>query len=243
MFNTPLKYNYLIRSIHKSNTFKQLSKNIQSLSTDIHDYPDINVSKHQHITLIALNRPDDKNKLNTSTIDSLQKAVRDFENNDSSTVAVLYGEGGSFCAGYEPDESIESYQKYNEFIKSYCQKPIIAAISGFAYNVGFDLSLWCDLRIVEENAVMAVDRKSDALMSEAFFKRLSVSIGYSRAIDLILTGRDICSKEAFECGLANRVVACGSSVGQAVNMAYNIGKFSIESINRDRKMLQKCLDD
>lgn len=66
------------------------------------------------------------------------------------------------------------------------------------------------MRIVEENAVMAIDRKSNIPMSKIFLKRLLTSVGYSRAMDLLLTGRDLYAKEAFECGLANRIVACGS---------------------------------
>jgi len=97
-------------------------------------------------------------------------------------------------------------------LQSHCKKPIIAAVSGFAYSIGFDLCLWCDLRIVEENAVMAIDRKLNISNSKLFLKRLLKTVGYSRTMDLLLTGRDIKSKEAFECGLANRVVACGSSM-------------------------------
>lgn len=68
------------------------------------------------------------------------------------------------------------------------------------------------MRIVEENAVIAIDRKSNISKSEVFLKRLLLTVGYSRAMDLLLTGRDMNSKEAFECGLANRIVACGSSM-------------------------------
>jgi len=101
---------------------------------------------------------------------------------------------------------------YKDFLQSHCQKPIIAAISGFAYDIGFDLCLWCDMRIVEENAVMAIGRKLDIPKSKIFLKRLLTNVGYSRAMDLLLTGRDLNSKEAFECGLANRIVACGSGM-------------------------------
>lgn len=68
------------------------------------------------------------------------------------------------------------------------------------------------MRIVEENAIIAIDRKSDISKSKIFLKRLVTTIGYSRAMDLLLTGRDLSAKEAFECGLANRIVACGSSM-------------------------------
>lgn len=68
------------------------------------------------------------------------------------------------------------------------------------------------MRIVEENAVMAIDRKSEVPKSKLFLKRLLKTVGYSKAMDLLLTGRDMYTKEAFECGLANRIVACGSSM-------------------------------
>lgn len=98
------------------------------------------------------------------------------------------------------------------FLQSYCRKPIIAAVSGFAYDIGFELCLWCDVRIVEENAVLAVSRKSDIPKTKTLLKRLMYTVGYSRAMDLVLTGRDLNTKEAFECGLANRIVACGSGM-------------------------------
>lgn len=68
------------------------------------------------------------------------------------------------------------------------------------------------MRIIEENAVIAIDRKIDISKSKIFLRRLLLTVGYSRTMDLLLTGRDINSKEAFECGLANRIVACGSGI-------------------------------
>lgn len=119
------------------------------------------------------------------------------------------------------------------------------------------------MRIVEENAVMATNRKSNNPKSKIFLKRLLTTVGYSRTMDLLLTGRDLNSKEAFECGLANRIVACGSSmqilhflqrkrnmcniylftigVGQAVNMAFNIGKFPQEAIIHERSVIYEII--
>ncbi|XP_050536506.1 probable enoyl-CoA hydratase, mitochondrial [Daktulosphaira vitifoliae] len=231
------------------NFFIEPSKHIKFCSSYIHNKnlsdmdedSTIKVYEHQHITLIGLNRPDNKNKLNLSLINGLYKAIKDFESNNSSTIAILYGEGGSFCAGFETDKLKETFEMYNEFMLINCQKPIIAAVSGFAYNAGFHLSLWCDLRIIEENAVLSVDRKCDTSLSKNFYNKLLMSVGYSRALDLILTGRDLYSKEAFECGIANRVVACGSGVGQAVNMAANIGKFHQKNIIEEKQILNRFL--
>lgn len=89
---------------------------ISEISETIH--PNVKTSKHQHITLISLNRPDDKNSLNVETLYDLKKAVTNFENDSSSTVAVLYGEGGSFCAGMDSDELSNAPQIFNVINKS-----------------------------------------------------------------------------------------------------------------------------
>lgn len=86
------------------------------ISETIH--PNVKTSKHQHITLISLNRPDDKNSLNVETLYDLRKAVTNFENDSSSTVAVLYGEGGSFCAGMDSNELSNAPQIFNVLIKN-----------------------------------------------------------------------------------------------------------------------------
>lgn len=115
---------------------------------------------------------------------------------------------------------------------------------------------------------MAIDRKLNISNSKIFLKRLLKTVGYSRTMDFLLTGRDIKSKEAFECGIANRVVACGSSmkvscthilyieiiinimcakfttgVGQAVNMAFNVGKFPQQSMNYDRSLIHEITSE
>lgn len=81
-------------------------------------YPNVKTFKHQHITLISLNRPDDKNALNVATLDDLRKAITNFENDSSSTIAVLYGEGGSFCAGIDSDELSKASQIYDVINKN-----------------------------------------------------------------------------------------------------------------------------
>jgi len=80
---------------------------------DCISYPNVKVFKHLHVTLISLNRPDNKNKLNLETIDNLKKAVSNFENDCSSTIAVLSGEGGSFCAGFDSEELPKALPTYN----------------------------------------------------------------------------------------------------------------------------------
>lgn len=79
-------------------------------------YSNVKTFKHQHITLISLNRPDEKNRLNIETISDLSKAISEFENDCSSTVAIIYGEGGSFCSGME-SEMVKTPEICNVIIK------------------------------------------------------------------------------------------------------------------------------
>ncbi len=115
-------------------------------------------------------------------------------------------------------------------------KPVIAAIDGYAVAGGLELSLLCDLRVVEENAIMGVFcRRFGVPLIDGGTVRLTKMIGLSRALDMILTGRPINAKEALEFGLANRVVAVGTALGQAYNLALSIAKFPQECLKADRK--------
>lgn len=115
-------------------------------------------------------------------------------------------------------------------------KPVIAAIDGYAVAGGFELALWCDLRVVETSAIMGVFcRRFGVPLLDGGTVRLSKLIGYSRALDLILTGRGINGKEAFDFGLANRLVPVGTCLGQAFNLAQSLVKFPQECLQKDRK--------
>lgn len=92
-----------------------LLKQVFIISENI-SFPNVKVSKYQHTTLIALNRPDDKNRLNAATLGDLKNAILNFENDSSSTIGILYGEGGSFCAGLDPEEIIKEPQIYDVII-------------------------------------------------------------------------------------------------------------------------------
>ena len=115
-------------------------------------------------------------------------------------------------------------------------KPTIAAIDGYAVAGGLELALLCDLRVVEENAIMGVFcRRFGVPLIDGGTVRLQKLIGLSRALDLILTGRPISGKEALEFGLANRVVAIGTAMGQAFQLAHSLVKFPQQCLIADRK--------
>ena len=118
------------------------------------------------------------------------------------------------------------------------QKPLIAAISGYCVAGGLELAIMCDLRVMESDAIMGFyNRRFGVPLVDGGTVRLTPMIGLSRALDLVLTGRQIGSKEALEIGLANRVVATGTALGQALNLAQSIAKFPQKCLNHDRASL------
>jgi enoyl-CoA hydratase len=114
-------------------------------------------------------------------------------------------------------------------------KPVIAAIAGYAVAGGLELALWCDLRIMEEGAVLGVfNRRWGIPLIDGGTVRLPRLIGLSRAMDLILTGRPVEAGEALEIGLVNRVVAAGTAKSAAIELAHRLADFPQVCMRGDR---------
>lgn len=208
------------------------------------------------ITTIGINRPEKRNCVNHATALQLEAALKQFEEDPTSPAAVLYGKGGNFCAGYDLSE-VSGAGKENANLEFFAsdnfnpsntkgvgpmgpsrrifKKPVIAAISGYAVAGGLELALMCDARVVEETAVLGVFcRRFGVPLIDGGTVRLPHLIGLSRAMDLILTGRPVKGKEAFDIGLCNLMVACGTALGQAIQYANQISKFPQACLNKDR---------
>ncbi|XP_018320009.1 uncharacterized protein LOC108733377 [Agrilus planipennis] len=198
-----------------------------------------------YITVIGINRPQKRNCIDRSTAALLTEAITNFENDNKSRAAVLYGTGGNFCAGNDLDELANSNE---DNFRNYCnngllgptrrfiKKPIVAALSGYAVGGGLELAAMCDLRVMEDTAVLGLyNRRFGMPLLDGGSVRLTAMLGISRALDLILTGRLLHAKEALEWGLVNRIVDCGTSLGQAVNLATCLIKYPQKSLLADRK--------
>lgn len=115
---------------------------------------------------------------------------------------------------------------------------MVCAVNGFCLGSGLELALMCDLRVVEDSAVMGFyNRRFGIPLIDGGSVRLPAMVGMSRALDLILTGRAINGKEALEMGLACRLVATGTSLGQALNVAVQVAKFPQLAVRHDRRSL------
>ena len=202
------------------------------------------VEHYEGITTIGINRPEKKNCLDIAAAQELSDELDKFENDEKSIVGVLHGIGGNFCSGYDLKEIAEFGGKSDDTLPQFeslankiglSKKPLIAAISGYAIGAGFELALMCDLRIIEENAVLGfLNRRFGIPILSGGTVHLPALIGYSRAMEIILTGRAISADEALNWGLVTRHTSIGTVLGDAVNLAKSLVKFPQRSLLADR---------
>ncbi len=196
------------------------------------------------VTTIVLARPEVRNAVDRATAAALAAAFRAFDADPSARVAVLFGEGGSFCAG--ADLGAVARGEGNTIsaegdgpmgpTRLHLSKPIIAAIAGHAVAGGLELALLCDLRVVEEDAVMGVFcRRFGVPLIDGGTVRLPRLIGLGRALDLILTGRAVDASEALAIGLASRVVPRGHARAAAEALAAELAGFPQAALRGDRE--------
>ncbi|WP_431961615.1 crotonase/enoyl-CoA hydratase family protein [Actinacidiphila sp. bgisy160] len=206
----------------------------------------VRVERSGPVTTVVLSRPEARNAVDGPTARELADAFREFDADAGASVAVLWGEGGTFCAG--ADLKAIGTPRGNEVTdvaeggdgpmgptRLRLGKPVIAAISGHAVAGGLELALWCDLRVAEEDAVLGVFcRRWGVPLIDGGTVRLPRLIGTSRAMDLILTGRPVDAAEAYAMGLVNRVVPPGGARDAAERLAAEIAAFPQTCLRHDR---------
>jgi enoyl-CoA hydratase len=194
------------------------------------------------IALVTLNRPEVRNAIDGPTADALKEVFVSFDRNDSLSVAVLSGTGGIFCAG--ADLKAVSEGRGNRVAdgdaplgvtRMLLNKPVIAAVEGYAVAGGLELALWCDMRVAASNAVFGVFcRRFGVPLVDLGTIRLPRLIGHSRAMDMILTGRGVSGDEALAMGLANRVVDPGKALESAIALANELAALPQLCMRSDR---------
>jgi len=204
----------------------------------------LRIEQRERTTIVAITRPEVRNAVDGETAQALADAFRDFDRNPDSDVAILYGDYGSFCAGADL-KAVSTGEGSNPLnaegdgpmgpSRMVLQKPVIGAIAGHAVAGGLELALWCDMRVVEESAVLGVFcRRWGVPLIDGGTIRLPRLIGHSRAMDLILTGRPVGAEEALQMGLANRVVADGQALEAALELAAQLSRFPQNCLRSDR---------
>lgn len=198
------------------------------------------------VTTVVIDRPEARNAVDGPTAAALADAFRAFDADPEQRVAVLYGDGGTFCAGADlkaigtdrgntVDEAGDGPMGPTRMRLT---KPVIAAIEGYAVAGGLELALWCDLRVAGGDAVLGVFcRRWGVPLIDGGTVRLPRLIGTSRAMDLVLTGRPVDAWEAERIGLVNRVVPIGTARAEAEALARSIAELPQECLRQDRLSL------
>jgi len=203
----------------------------------------VRVEREHGVVTVILSRPAVRNAVDGPTAAALTRAFEEFEADPTATAAVLWGEGGTFCAG--ADLKAFGTERANRLspegagpmgpTRMRLTKPVIAAVAGYAVAGGLELALWCDLRVAAEDAVFGVFcRRFGVPLIDGGTVRLPRLIGESRAMDMILTGRAVTAAEAYQIGLANRVVPTGEERAAAEALAAEISRFPATCLRHDR---------
>lgn len=196
------------------------------------------------VVTVTIDRPEVRNAVDPDTAEELRAEFRRFDADEALSIAVLTGAGGTFCAGFD----LKALARGNLYqitetgegpmgpTRMELGKPVIAAIEGYAVAGGLELALWCDLRVAAHDAVFGVfNRRFGVPLIDLGTVRLPRLIGQGRALDLILTGREVKADEALRIGLVERVVPPGGALAAAQRMAHDLAKFPQMGMRSDRR--------
>jgi enoyl-CoA hydratase len=216
------------------------------------------VERSGPVTTVILSRNEARNAVDPPTAEKLTDAFLAFDADPNQNVAVFWGAGGAFCAGYDlkaaattlgqsdplatidfPDDDKGIPRGPMGPTRLELSKPVIAAVAGPAVAGGMELALWCDVRIMEETAYMGVYcRRWGVPLIDGGTVRLPRLVGRGRALDLVLTGRKVEADECLRIGLCERVVPHGKSRESAEALARDLVKFPQECLRADRRSVR-----
>jgi enoyl-CoA hydratase len=203
----------------------------------------INVEHREAVTIVEIDRPGARNAVDGPTAALLADAFRAFASDDTQSVAVLTGAGGMFCAGADLKAVAEGRgNRVTEDgdgpmgpTRMLLDKPVIAAVEGYAVAGGLELALWCDLRVAARDAVFGVFcRRWGVPLVDGGTVRLARRIGHTHAHDRVHTGRGVSGAEAQRMGLANRLVEPGEARTTAVALALELAALPQICMRHDR---------
>ena len=217
----------------------------------------VRVEKSGGVWTVIHSRPEVRNAMDPAHAQALYEAFLAFEQDDEALVAVFYGEGGAFCAGWDlkhaaglleaqennplqeltfPADRREHVQGPMGPSRLALDKPVIAAVAGPAVAGGMELAMWCDFRVMERTAYMGVYcRRWGIPLIDGGTVRLPRLVGQGRAMELILTGRKVPAEECLQIGLCEYVVEEGGARAKAEALAQQIARFPQGCMRADRR--------
>jgi enoyl-CoA hydratase len=196
------------------------------------------------VVTVTIDRSSVRNAVDPESAAALADCFRRFATDEKLAVAILTGAGGNFCAGFDlrsmasgtPNRLSEDGDGPMGPTRLELDKPVIAAIEGYAVAGGLELALWCDLRVAASDATLGVfNRRFGVPLIDLGTIRLPRIVGHGRAMDLILTGRAVPALEAYQIGLVDRLVGPGEALTAALAIARDLAEFPQRALRADRR--------
>jgi enoyl-CoA hydratase len=220
------------------------------------NYETLRYERDGHVTVLTYDRPEQRNAVSRRMNSELHHAWRRFRDADDEFVLVITGEGEAFCAGWDLEDAAQLGEgprpDWDQFRTSLFNspgecgytrrvdvfKPVLAAVNGWAVAAGLENALLADIRIAAENAVFgALERRWNIVGGDGMNVRLTLAVGYGRAMEMIITGRPVEAEEALRIGLVNEVVPQGKSLERAVELAHQIAELPQGAIRSDKETM------
>jgi enoyl-CoA hydratase len=199
------------------------------------------------VLLITLNRPDARNAVNAALAAQLAAALEELDADDELRVGVLTGAGKGFSAGMDLKAFVKGESPHVEgrgfagITRKAAEKPLIAAIEGFAVAGGLEIALSCDLIVAAKDARLGIAEVKRGLVAAAgAVFRLPQRIPYTAAMELALTGEFIDGQRAYELGLINRATEPGEALDTALQLADTIGQNAPLALKASKKIVSQA---
>jgi enoyl-CoA hydratase len=213
---------------------------------------DVETHRDGAVGIVRLTRPERRNAVDRATAEALGAAIAVLDTDPDLAAIVLAGDGGTFCAGADL-HALEDPGRRNRLERSTAapmgptrtvtRLPTIAAVEGQAVAGGLELALWCDLRVVAEDAVFGVFcRRVGVPLIDGGTVRLPRLVGLGVALDLVLTGRPVDAHEAKRLGLATRIVPAGTAESAAIALGQELARWPRQTMLSDLAATRAAFD-
>jgi enoyl-CoA hydratase len=219
------------------------------------DYETLRYERDGHVVVLTYDRPEQRNAVSRQMNAELHHAWQRFRDDPEAFVLVITGAGSAFCAGWDladaaewPQPDLDKFRVELANSPGVCGytrkvdvfKPVIAAVNGPAVAAGLETALLADIRVVAANAVFgALERRWNIVGGDGLTVRLPLVVGYAKAMELIITGREVGAEEAERIGLANEVVREGAALDRALALAHQIAALPQGAIRTDKETVMR----
>jgi enoyl-CoA hydratase len=213
------------------------------------DAPAVLTERVDDVLVITLNRPEVRNAVNAALADGVGKALDRLDAEDELRLGVITGTGGFFSAGMDLGAFVKGESPYYEgrgfagIAERASEKPLIAAIEGFAVAGGLEIALSCDLIVAAKGAKMGIPEAKRSLVAAAgALLRLPRRMPYHAVMELALSGDAWTAERFHELGVVNRLVEPGAALDEALEMARALSKNGPLALIASKQVLQQQFD-